>query len=115
LDYSGIISRSSADNKVIRKQLVMKPTILRHWPSSVRRHPNVHRTATFGRIDCGNLDFNDSTLVELHRCNLSDSDWNPWAGENVTRIAIGKTNASHQKKVLDNPKQNIEHSETRSR
>ena len=22
-------------------------------------------------------------LSELHRCNLSNSDWNPWAGKNV--------------------------------
>jgi hypothetical protein len=69
------------------------------------------RNTTLILIDCGHLDFNDSKVIELHRCNLSDSDWNPWAGENVARIAIGKANASHQKKILDNPKQNREHSE----
>jgi hypothetical protein len=45
---------------------------------------NVRRNTTLSLIDCGHLDFNDSKVIELHRCNLSDSDWNPWAGENVT-------------------------------
>ena len=31
------------------------------------------------------------------------------------RIAIGKANVSHQKKLLDNRKQNSEHPKTRSR
>jgi hypothetical protein len=41
---------------------------------------------THGLIDCGHLDFDNSKVAELHRCNLSDSDWNSWAGENVVRI-----------------------------
>jgi hypothetical protein len=49
----------------------------------VRRHANVHRITTHGLIDRGHLDFNNSKVVELHRCNLSDSDWNPWTGEDV--------------------------------
>jgi hypothetical protein len=34
----------------------------------------------------GILIFNHSKIVELHRCNLSDSGWNPRAGENVARL-----------------------------
>ena len=49
----------------------------------LRRHTDVYRTTTHGLIDCGHLDFNNSKVIELHRCNLSNSDWNPWAGENV--------------------------------
>jgi len=38
-----------------------------------------------------------------------------WVNEDAPRIAIGKANVSHQKKILDNRKQNSEHSKTRSR
>jgi hypothetical protein len=55
----------------------------------LRRHTDVYRTTTHGLIDCGHLDFSNSKVVELHRCNLSDSDWNPWASENVARITRG--------------------------
>lgn len=48
---------------------------------------NVHCTTTYGFIDCWDLDFDNSTVVELHRCDLSDSDRSPWAGENVARIS----------------------------
>lgn len=42
---------------------------------------HVHRNPTLGRIDCRHLDFNDSAIVELHRCTLSDRDWNPWVSD----------------------------------
>jgi hypothetical protein len=45
-----------------------------------------HHTTTYDRIDCRHLDFNDSKVVELYRCNLPDSDWNSWVGENVARV-----------------------------
>jgi len=52
-------------------------------PMLLRRHTDVYRTTTHGLIDCGHLDFNHSKVIELYRCNLSNSDWNPRAGENV--------------------------------
>ena len=36
--------------------------------------------------DCGHFDISDSTVVELYRCNLSNSDWNSWASENVAGL-----------------------------
>jgi hypothetical protein len=55
--------------------------------------------STHGLIDCGHLDFNNSKVVELHRCNLSDSDWNSCAGENVVRI----TRLAGLPRVSDSP------------
>jgi hypothetical protein len=54
----------------------------------VRRYINVHCITTHGLIDCGHLDFNNSKVVELHRCNLSNSDWNPWVGKDVAGASV---------------------------
>ena len=49
----------------------------------VRRYANVRCNTTLGRINRGHLDSNDPEVVELHRGNLSDRDWNSWTRENV--------------------------------
>jgi hypothetical protein len=53
-----------------------------------RRYANVCRNTTFSLTDCRHLDLNDSQVVELHRCDLPDSDWNSWASENVARPSL---------------------------
>ena len=56
---------------------------VRDYPWLVRRYANVRCNTTLGRINRRHLDSDDPEVVELHRGNLSDRDWNSWARENV--------------------------------
>ena len=49
------------------------------------KHANVHRTAAIGGVDRGNIDPDDSEVVELHRRDLSDRDRHLGIGASVRR------------------------------
>jgi len=46
-------------------------------------HANFHRTAAFGGADRGNIDTDDSEVVELHRSDLFDRDQHFGIGADV--------------------------------
>ena len=46
-------------------------------------HANFHRTAAIGGADRGNIDPNDSEVVELHRSHLFDPDQHLGIGASV--------------------------------
>jgi len=50
-------------------------------------HANIHRTAAIGGADRGNLDPNDSEVVELHRSHLFDRNQHLGIGPNVIMCA----------------------------
>ena len=54
-------------------------------------HASLRRTAAFGGIDSGNIDSDDSEIVELHRCHLSDRDRHPGTRANVMGCVAART------------------------
>ena len=75
-------------------------------PCSAIGHSKVSRDTALSLVDWKPV--NDrAVIVAIYSMALDQ------VNENVPGIAIGKANVSHQKKILDNRKQNSEHSETR--
>lgn len=60
-------------------------------------HANLRRIATIGGADRGNIDFDDSEVVELHRRDLSDRDRHLGTGANMMRR---RYESSEQRKLL---------------
>ena len=61
------------------------------------RHANFHRAAALGGIDRGNIDPDDSEVVELHRRHLSNCNRHLGTGANVKRLLTAQTQRRSRK------------------